>query len=341
MSHRPLIHRICGLCFSSLLLLISVAGCKKSEAERRNAPLRLGFFPNITHAQALVGNDDGTFARELGDIKLDIKQFNAGPAAMEALSSGSLDITYVGPGPAINTFLKAGRQLRVIAGAVNGGAVFVTKTARSAQDLKGKTVASPQIGNSQDIALRYWLKTQRLTIADDSKGDVRVMPISNPDILSLFISGRLEAAWVPEPWGARLIVEGGGHLLVDERDLWPNRSFPATVVVTTAQVLQTRPEQVSAILRAHAALTRQWQANPGAFAGKTNDAFAKLTGKKLSPEILKQAFSRIEPTIQPLPDAMAQNAKHAQELGYVSNADVTGMIDPSILASVLSSAEAR
>lgn len=341
MSLHPLKHRVCGLCFSFLLLLATVTGCKKSEAERRNAPLRLGFFPNITHAQALVGNEEGTFARELGEIKLDIKQFNAGPAAMEALSSGSLDITYVGPGPAINTFLKAGRQLRVIAGAANGGAVFVARTARSAQDLKGKTVASPQIGNTQDIALRYWLKKQGLTIADDSKGDVRVIPTSNPDILSLFISRRLEAAWVPEPWGARLIVEGGGRLLVDERDLWPGRSFPATLLVTTAQVLQARPEQVSAILRAHAALTREWQANPDAFAGKANDAFGKLTGKKLSPEILKQAFSRIEPTVQPQAEAMAQTAKHAQELGYVSNADLTGMIDPSILASVLSSAEGR
>ncbi|HYR56178.1 MAG TPA: ABC transporter substrate-binding protein [Myxococcaceae bacterium] len=341
MNHRSLVGRLGWIGFCSALLIAPVIGCKKSEAERRNAPLRLGFFPNITHAQALVGNDEGNFARELGEMKLDVKQFNVGPAAMEALSSGSLDITYVGPGPAINTFLKAGRQLRVIAGAVNGGAVFVAKTARSAQDLKGKIVASPQIGNSQDIALRYWLKTQGLTIADDSKGDVRVMPIPNPDILSLFISGRLEAGWVPEPWGARLIVEGGGHLLVDERDLWSNRSFPATVVVTTAQVLQTRPEQVAAILRAHAELTRQWQANPDAFAGKANDAFAKLTGKKLSPEVLKQAFSRIEPTVQPLPEAMAQTAHHAQQLGYVPNADLTGMIDTSILTSVLSSAKVR
>ena len=241
----------------ALLSVLGVA-CKRSES-RAMDPFRLGFYPNITHAQALVGHDEGVFARALGDIKLEVSQFNAGPAAMEALSSGSIDFSYVGSGPAINTYLKGGRELRVVAGAVNGGAVLVAKTASSPQELKGKVVATPQFGNTQDIALRHWLKAQGLSIAEDTKGDVRVTPIANPDILSLFISGRLEAAWVPEPWGARLITEGGGHLLVDERDLWPNGAFPTTVLVTTTKVLQTRPQQVEAIVRAHVALTERWR----------------------------------------------------------------------------------
>jgi NitT/TauT family transport system substrate-binding protein len=331
------IARAVGSCLGcALLLALFGIACQRSDSQRSLEIFRIGFFPNITHAQALVGNDEGAFARALGDIKLEVKQFNAGPAAMEALSSGSIDLAYVGTGPAINTYLKAGRELRVVAGAVNGGAILVAKTARSAQDLKGKTVASPQFGNSQDIALRHWLKTQGLTIADDSKGDVRVVPISNPDILSLFLIGRLEAAWVPEPWGARLIAEAGGHLLVDERDLWPNRAFPTTVVVTTTQVLSRRPQQVAAILRAHLALTRQWESDSATFARKTNEAFAKLTGKKLAEGILKDAFSRIEPTVQPLPAAMAEAAKHAQELGFVQSADVSGIVDMGPLNAVLS-----
>ena len=329
--------RTCLLC--GLLALFGTA-CKKSEMERSKEPFRIGFFPNITHAQALVGNDEGAFARALGDIKLDVKQFNAGPSAMEALSSDSIDLTYVGTGPAINTYLKGGRQLRVVAGAVNGGAILVTKTARSAQDLKGKTVASPQLGNSQDIALRHWLKAKGLTIADDAKGDVKVTPIANPDILSLFLSNRLAAAWVPEPWGARLIAEGGGHLLVDERDLWPNRAFPTTVIATTTEVLRARPQQVAAILRAHVELTRQWQADPANFARKANEAFGRLTGKKLSDAVLKDAMSRIEPTVQPLPGAMAEAAKHAQELGFVSSSDVSGIVDTSVLNTVLAEKKA-
>ncbi len=332
MDRRSRIARAVGSGLGCALLLAPLGiACQKSDSQRSQEAFRIGFFPNITHAQALVGNDEGSFARALGDIKLEVKQFNAGPAAMEALSSGSIDLAYLGTGPAINAYLKAGRELRIVAGAVNGGAILVTKTARAAQELKGKTVASPQFGNSQDIALRHWLKTQGLSIADDSKGGVRVVPIANPDILSLFLSGRLEAAWVPEPWGARLIAEGGGHLFLDERDLWPNRAFPTTVVVTTTQVLRRRPQQVAAILRAHLALTQQWESDSATFARKTNEAFAKLTGKKLSEGILKEAFSRIEPTVQPLPAAMAEAAKHAQELGFISSADVSGIVDTTTL----------
>ncbi len=324
-------------------LLVSILGtaCKRSEPGRATDPFRLAFFPNITQAQALVGNDQGAFARALGEIKLEVKQFNAGPPAMEALSSGSIDFAYVGTGPAINTYLKAAGELRVVAGAVNGGALLVAKTARLPRDLKGKVVATPQFGNSQDIALRHWLRTQGLSIAEDTKGDVRVTPIKNPHILSLFSSGRLEAAWVPEPWGARLIQEGGGHVLVDERDLWPNGSFPTTVLVTTTRVLQTRPQQVEAIVRAHVALTEQWQADPASFAQKTNDAFGKITGKKLSQATLKDAFSRLEPTVQPLPEAMAIAAKHAQELSFTPSADVDGIVDMGPLREALAGKAVR
>ncbi|HXN41108.1 MAG TPA: ABC transporter substrate-binding protein [Myxococcaceae bacterium] len=320
------------------IALLPAAGCKSSSRNTENDPVRLGFFPNITHAQALVGNMDGSLARSLGEVKLQALKFNAGPAAMEALSSGSLDFCYVGTGPAINAYIKGDRQLRVIAGAVNGGALLVAKTARSPQELKGKTVASPQYGNSQDIALRHWLKTQGLSFADNSKGDVNVAPLANADIFSLFISGKLEAAWVPEPWGAKLIAEAGAHILVDERDLWPNRTFPTTLLVTTQRFLQTRPAQVRAILRTHLELSRQWRDAPAAFAAKVNEAFGQLTGKKLPAPVLQDAFSRIEPAVRPLPEALALAAQHAHEVGFLPTPDIAGMVDTSVLEEVLRSA---
>jgi len=257
---------------------------------------------------------------------------------MEALSSGSIDFSYVGTSPAINFYLKADRRLRVIAAAVNGGAVFVTKTARTAQDLNGKMVASPQLGNSQDVALRYWLKTQGLKIAEDSRGDVTVIPLSNADILGLFTSGKLEGAWVPEPWGARLIGQGGGHILVDEHDLWPNRTFHTTLLVTTTDFLKTRADDARAVLRAHLELTRQWQEQPARFAEKANDSFGRLTGKPLSAKVLLDAFSRLEPAVRPLPQVLSLAARHSYELGFARSADVSGIIDTALLDEALLSA---
>lgn len=327
--------------FLGLLVLLAVTGpgCKKSGGEAdANAPLRLGFFPNITHAQALVGHVEGTFAAEPGIGKLEVKQFNAGPAAMEALVGGSLDVSYVGTGPAINTYLKAGRELRIISGAVNGGAVLVTRSAKSAAELKGKKLASPQIGNTQDIALRHWLRQQGLRAASEPGSEVQVVPMSNPDILGQYLQGAIEGAWVPEPWGARMVAEGGGQVLVDERDLWPHRRFPTTVIVTTKKVLETRKPQLAALLRVHVRLTERWRSDPTGFASAVNAAFGKLTSKPLPAPVLEQAFSRLEPSLDPESAALAQAAQHARTLGYLSMDDVSGLVDLSLLNEVRATA---
>lgn len=319
------------------LLLVAVCllttGCKKDASGEGPAPvLRLGYFPNVTHGQALVGDHEGHFARAIGQTRLEVKQFNAGPAAMEALVAGSLDVSYVGSGPAINTFLKAGRELRIIAGATNGGAVFVTRTARSAQELKGKQLATPQLGNSQDIALRHWLRTQGLSFGGSREtADVTITPIANADILALFQRGSLEGAWVPEPWAARLIAQGGGQIFIDERTLWPDGKFPTTVLVTTQKFLDRNRATVEALLRAHVELTRQWQADPAAFATRVNAAFAKHAGAPLDEAVLKDAFSRMEPAIEPPAQALQTAAKHAQELGFAPAGDTAGMVSTQLL----------
>jgi NitT/TauT family transport system substrate-binding protein len=325
-----------GILVASLAALcLSVAGCKKEQSKEEAArqaasrPLRVGFFPNITHAQALVGNGSGAFQQAVPNIEL--KMFNAGPAAMEALTSGSLEASYVGTGPAINTFLKAGRELRIIAVAVDGGAVLVTKTARSPAELKGKTLGTPQLGNTQDIALRHWLGQQGLKVGQD----VTVTPLSNPDILGLFLNGKIEGAWVPEPWGARMVAEGGGHILVDERDLWPGKRFHTTVLVTTAKALEERREQLKQLLRAHVALTRQWQQQPDAFVSRVNEAFGKVTGHPISEPLLQDSFSRLEPALEAMPDQLQQAAEHAQQLGFIPSSDLSGLVDTSLLREVM------
>jgi NitT/TauT family transport system substrate-binding protein len=321
--------------FLGLLTLLATTGlgCKKSGGDA-TPTLRLGFFPNITHAQALLGHVEGTFAAEPGIGRLEVKQFNAGPASMEALVSASLEVSYVGTGPAINTYLKAGRELRIIAGAVNGGAVLVTRTVRSAAGLKGKKLASPQIGNTQDIALRHWLQQQGLKADSDPGADVQVVPLSNPDILGQYLQGAIEGAWVPEPWGARMVAEGGGQVLVDERDLWPQRRFPTTVVVTTKKELEEHRPQLAALLRAHVRLTERWRTDPEGFASAVNAAFGKLTSKPLEPAVLKDAFSRLEPGLDPEQAALAEAARHAKELGYLSSDDISGLVDLSLLNEI-------
>ncbi|HET9452132.1 MAG TPA: ABC transporter substrate-binding protein, partial [Aggregicoccus sp.] len=292
---------MCPLRLLPLLLLLPLAACKQGGGAP-GSPLRLGFFPNITHGQALVGHAEGEFARALGTTKLEVKQFNAGPAAMEALVSGSLDVSYVGPGPAINTYLRGGRELRIIAGAASGGAVLVTRTAKSAKELLGKRVATPQLGNTQDIALRSWLKAQGVAIAPSGAlrpDAVSVTPLANPDILAQFQRGQLEGAWVPEPWGARLLAEAGGQLLLDERTLWPEGRFPTTVLVTTRKVLETRRAELKALLRAHLSLSGRWETDPRGFARAVNTSFGQLAGKPLPDATLQDAFRRMQPSLDP------------------------------------------
>jgi len=294
-------------------------------------PLRVGYFPNVTHAQALVGLHEGSFARAVG-VPLQARSFNAGPAEMEALLSGDLDVAYAGPGPTAIAYLRShGEALRVVAGAVSGGAVLVVRPEiRAAADLAGKRVASPQLGNSQDVALRTWLRAQGLTDGP-GPGHVEVTPLSNPDVVSLFARGDLAGAWVPEPWGARLLAEVSGHVLVDERTLWPGGRFPATLVVVSARALREKRPALAALLREHLALSAAWRRDPADFSRRVNEAYGALAGKRLSPEVLAGAFSRMEPATDPMGGALADMARRAQALGFAPAGDVSDMVDGSLL----------
>ena len=318
------------------LAVVALAACKPGRVDP-SSPIRLGFFPNLTHAQALVGDAEGAFARAAG-APVQTRQFNAGPAALEALLAGDLDLCYVGPGPAAIAYLRSrGEALSVVAGAASGGAVLAARTARAPRDLAGKRVASPQLGNTQDIALRVWLGKQGLAIGEGA-GAVRVTPLANPDVLALMKRGDLEAAWVPEPWGARLLAEAGAHVLVDERDLWEGRRFPTTVLVASRRALTERRAVVLALLRTHLALTARWKDDPAAFARAANAAYGKLTGHPLPDGIVLDAFSRLEPTSDPLRAQLAEGAREAQALGFAPAGDVERIVDASLLDEALRTA---
>jgi NitT/TauT family transport system substrate-binding protein len=315
---------------AALAIAAALAACKK-EGGAPSGPLRLAYFPNVTHAQALVGAAEGAFAKALGgEGRVMARQFNAGPAAMEALLAGDVDVCYVGPGPAVIAFLRSEGGIRVVAGAASGGAVLAVRDATRAGELAGKRVGSPQLGNTQDIALRTWVRRQGLAIGS-GPGEVNVTPLSNADILQLFKRGDLAGAWVPEPWGARLVAEAGARILVDERTLWPGGKFPITVVVASKRALAGRRADVVAMVRAHLELTQRWRADPAAFARAANAEYGRLSGHPLSPEVLTDAFSRREPVSDPIAGALMEQARQARALGFAPEGDLAEIVDAAVL----------
>ena len=308
-----------------MLLAIASSGCRKREA-RSDAALRVGYFHNLTHAQALVASAEGHFGPGVEQVP-----FGAGPAAIEALLSGSVDAAYLGTGPAINGWLKSDRELVVLAAAVNGGAGLVTHGASTPEALRGKVLAAPQIGNTQDVALRYWLLNHGLKPGRD----VTVVPLSNADILGLFQQGELEGAWVPEPWASRLELEGEGKMVVDEATLWPGGRFHTTLLVATKRALRERPAELEALLRVHVRLTEEWRSQPEAFARRVQAAFLQQTGLPVRTEVLERAFHRLEPALSPELALLQTAADHAAALHYSPEADVRGLVDRTLLDRVL------
>ncbi|HEY0135277.1 MAG TPA: ABC transporter substrate-binding protein [Nannocystis sp.] len=317
---------------TALLTGLLIAACGGGSGE---ATLRLGYFPNITHAAALVGVDDGIFARQLGATKLEPFTFNAGPAAIEALLSGSLDASYVGPNPAINAYVKSrGDAVRIVAGATSGGAFLVVHAdIIGPADLRGKQIASPQLGGTQDVALRTWLGEQGLKTDTSGGGDVSVVPQENAQTLERFREGKLAGAWVPEPWASRLVLEGGGKVLVDERDLWPNKQYTTTVLLVRRDYLQQHPDRVEALLRGHVEATKWLQANAEDAKTHVNAAIEKLTGKPIGKPVMDRAFPSLTFTTDPQMASLEKSAADAEKLGLLKlgGVNLAQLHDPALL----------
>jgi NitT/TauT family transport system substrate-binding protein len=303
--------------------------------------VRVGAYPNITHSQAMVGKANGWFAKSLGgNVKIEWTTFNAGPAAIEALFAGAIDMTYIGPNPAITGYVRSnGEALRIIAGATSGGAALVVRNdsgIQKPQDFHGKKVATPQLGNTQDVALRAWLKEHGLRTVDRG-GDVEVMPMANPDQLTLFQKKSLDAAWAPEPWASRLIREGDGRLFLDERSLWPQGQFITCHLIVATKFLHDNPVLIRNWIRAHVELTDWINGHVPEAERILNEQIRKETGKALSPAVLHEAFERLQVTYDPLPSSLIIAARAAFDAGFMGKQmpDLRGMYDLTILNEVL------
>ncbi len=303
--------------------------------------LRLGYFPNITHAQAVIGVGNGDYQKALGNnIELKPFTFNAGPSATEALLANQIDATYIGPNPTVNGYVVSqGTADRVISGAASGGAVFIVRNdsgIQSPKDFAGKKFASPQLGNTQDVALRKYLLDNGYKTKDKG-GNVEVLPVKNPDILTLFLKKEIDGAWVPEPWGEKLIKEGNGRLFLDERTLWPGGKFVTANIIVNPEYLRKNPEVIKKLLEAHVNET-QWINGHKEEALKTfNIELKKLTGQTIPDDQLKQAFSKLELTYDPLRETLIKSANDAFDVGFLGKTrpDLSGIFDLKILNEVL------
>jgi NitT/TauT family transport system substrate-binding protein len=321
-------------------LALAGAGCgdgSGSGTAGKQVTLRLAYFPNLTHAPALVGVEKGIFAGKLGSgVTLQTKSFNAGPAEIEALFSGAIDIGYIGPNPTINGFSQSkGEALRVISGAASGGAALVVKPSiNSAADLKGKKLATPQLGNTQDVALRYWLKQNGLTATKEGGGDVAVKPQENADTLTAFSSGAIDGAWVPEPWVSRL-VDAGGKVLVDEKTLWPDGKYILTNIIVSKKFLDAHQDVVKRFLEGQVAVNDYLHSNPAESQQAISDQIGKLTGKPLDIKLIQKAWPSLEFTNDPVASSLITGAKHAEEIGLLKPTNLDGLYDLTLLNEVL------
>jgi NitT/TauT family transport system substrate-binding protein len=330
-----------------LILAIVLAACGGPTTAGEGSPgaaagtLRLGFLPNVTHATAMVGIERGIFADKLGsEITLAPQAFNAGPDVVEAIFNGGLDASYIGPSPTINAWSQSdGAAIRIISGATSGGAfLVVSPDITEPAQLAGKKLGSPQLGNTQDVALRAWLLEQGFETDQEGGGDVSILPQANADILTAFASGALDGAWVPEPWATRMIDEAGGHVLVDERDLWPNGQYVTTQLIVATTFLDVHPDMVKHLLEGQVAANQFANDDPKASQQAVRDAIAEVTGSDLDPAILATAWKNLEFTNDPIASSLTESAAHAEELGLLEPTNLDGIYDLTLLNEVLSGA---
>ncbi len=304
----------------AVIVVIGIAmGIVNSDTGNENK-IRVAFFPNIGHAIPIIGLENGIFADGLNQTEIDTKLFDSGPQAIESLFADSIDMAYVGPGPAVNGFLKSETQnIVILAGAASGGASFVVhpdSDIKSAKDFDGKRIAAPQISNTQDVSLRHYLSEHGFSTAERG-GSVYVLNIPNPDIYTLFTKGDIDAAWVPEPWATIFVQELDGKRLFFEEELWNDDQFASVLLVARADYVQENPEIISSWLEAHDETVSWINSNPDETGIIFNNFMLKELGKSFSETVVKEAFTHIEITSDPIPESIAIFAQRSESLGYL------------------------
>ncbi|MEU6067432.1 aliphatic sulfonate ABC transporter substrate-binding protein [Streptomyces sp. NPDC047082] len=310
------------------------AGAKKLSADT----VKIGYFPNLTHATALVGVQEGLLQKELGGTTIKASTFNAGPSEIEALNAGSIDIGWIGPSPAINGYTKSnGKNLRIIGGSASGGVKLVVnpKKIKSLKDVKGKKIATPQLGNTQDVAFLNWVADQGWKVdAESGKGDVSVVRTDNKITPDAYKSGSIDGAWVPEPTASKLVAEGG-KVLLDESTLWPDKKFVITNIIVSQKFLKEHPDVVEAVLRG-SVKTNEWiNAYPEKAKAAANTALEKLSGKALPADVIDPAWKSVTFLDDPLASTLSTEAQHAIKAGLLEKPDLKGIYDLAPLNKVL------
>ncbi len=318
----------------SVVLLLTMGACNRSpQGDAKSSGgakvLRVGHFPNITHAQGLIASQlsrqgKGWFEERLGpDVKIEWFVYNAGPSAMEAILADSIDLTYVGPNPVLNTYDKTkGEEIRVVAGAANGGAALVVQgdgRISKPEDFKGRAIATPQLGNTQDVACRAWLVKQGYHVTQLG-GDVQVLPTANPDQLALFQTGKIDGAWTVEPWVSRLEMEAKGKVFVEQKD------DIATVLASSVKALNEKPELVKKFVAAHIELTEWINQHPDEAKALVRAALKQLTGREFPQPLMEHAWPRLKfvstASRQPFDGLVSQ----AQSVGFLKGAADLGKL---------------
>lgn len=309
---------------SAVAVAVAVAmiafGTSASNSSPENT-VRAAFFPNLGHSIAIVGTEKGIFAEKLGNqTVIETRLFDSGPQVIESIFANEIDLAYVGPGPAINGFLKSdGKALKILAGAASGGVSLVihpNSKIESVADFPGKRIAAPQIGNTQDISLRNYLFQNNLKPAEKG-GSIYVINVLNPNIFTLFSKGELDAAWVPEPWATRLVQQLGGIRLFQEKDLWSDQKFSSTVLIVRSEFLEKHPDIVQKWVEAHVQTSDWINEHPAETKLIFNDFLKKKTGKTFPSEILNEAFSNLQITSDPIESSINTFAERANSLGYL------------------------
>nr|WP_223187122.1 aliphatic sulfonate ABC transporter substrate-binding protein [Streptomyces sp. CBMA29] len=310
------------------------ADAKKLSADQ----VKIGYFPNLTHATPLVGLKEGIFQKELGATTVKELTFNAGPEEIEALNAGSIDIGWIGPSPAINGYTKSnGASLKIISGSASGGVKLVVNPdkIKTLDDVKGKKIATPQLGNTQDVALLNWIRSKGWKVdAQSGKGDVSVVRTDNKITPDAYKQGSIDGAWVPEPTASKLVAEGA-KVLLDESTLWPDNKFVITNVIVSQKFLKAHPDVVEAVLRGSVNTNAWIAANPDKAKADANDQLKKLTQKALPANILDPAWKSIQVLDDPLAKTAGEEAQHAVDAGLLKAPKLNGLYDLTLLNKVL------
>jgi NitT/TauT family transport system substrate-binding protein len=328
-----------ALVIAALTLASACGSSAKTAGSTKNGTvtLRLGYLPNVTHAPAIVGLQNKTFANDLGSgVDLKTSTYNSGTDETTAILAGSLDAAFVGPNPAINAYQKSGgTAVRIVSGVASGGAFLVVKPSiTSAAQLKGKKLATPSLGNTQDVALRAWLASKGYKTTTEGGGDVQVIPQDNSETVTAFQTGAIDGAWVPEPYATKLEDEGG-KVLVDEATLWPGGKFVTTNLVVTTKFLSAHADIVTNLLKGLSSSIDLINSNPTQAEDLVSKGVEQASGKALKTSLVASAFKSITFTLDPIASSLTKDAESAKTLGFIKSTDLKNLYDLTLLNQLL------